>query len=185
MRRVVGGRQGIAATLPGIVGSLEFDMAEREPIRTSANGASARRRNARSSRRFRRHFLPIPQAGARSRQLVRERCAAWGIASVSEDAQLVVTELVSNAVEHAGTPLDVIVTLSDDTLHVAVHDGDPTPPRPQPVGQGRSRGRGLRLIEAVAASWGSVLADTGKVVWATLRIGSGRSVESCHGAAKG
>lgn len=160
-------------------------MAGREPISTSGDGALTRRRKTHTSRRFRRRFLPIPQAGARSRELVRERCAAWGVESVSEDAQMVVTELVSNAVEHAGTPLDVIVTLSDDSLHLAVHDGDPTPPQPQPVSLGRSRGRGLRLIESVAASWGSVLADTGKVVWATLRIGPGRSVESCHGAAKG
>jgi anti-sigma regulatory factor (Ser/Thr protein kinase) len=122
-----------------------------------------------AKRRFRKRFLPIPQAGAQSRIMVRERCAAWGVEAVSDDAQIVVTELVSNAVEHAGTALDVVASLCGDYLHLAVHDGDPTLPRRQRRTK-TARGRGLLLVESVSASWGSLRENGGKVVWAILRV---------------
>jgi anti-anti-sigma factor len=160
----------LCAPAPGTAAALErLGISRRVPVYAGRQEALSSTARPPANRRFRKRFLPIPQAGAQSRVLVRERCAAWGVEDVSEDAQIVVTELVSNAVEHAGTALDVVASLRGDYLHLAVHDGDPTPPRRKRRPRG-ARGRGLQLVESVAASWGSLLEDGGKVVWATLRV---------------
>ncbi len=159
-----------APTAPDTAATLErLGISRRVPVYASRQEALSSTARPPANRRFRRRFLPTPQAGAQSRVLVRERCAAWGVEAVSEDAQIVVTELVSNAVEHAGTALDVVGSLRGDYLHLAVHDGDPTPPQRR-YRTKSARGRGLLLVESVAASWGSILEGAGKVVWATLRV---------------
>jgi hypothetical protein len=74
-------------------------------------------------------------------------------------------------VVHAGTPIDLTLRLISPYLHIAVRDGG--------VGQARiggiidessESGRGLLLVDAMATAWGTFLPDTGKVVWATVRV---------------
>ncbi|MDI6104141.1 ATP-binding protein [Actinoplanes sp. NEAU-A12] len=84
------------------------------------------------------------------------------------------SELATNAVEHART--DAMATVAGDgtRLHLAVRDGDTRYPRltaPVSVRDGiplDEQGRGLRLVHAVAAAWGAIPARGGKVVWATV-----------------
>lgn len=84
-------------------------------------------------------------------------------------ALLLTSELVTNAVVHAGTDLDVSVEVRPDRLRVGVRDGDATLPRARTVGPDAVSGRGLRLVESLAWSWGADRgADGGKVVWFTL-----------------
>jgi anti-sigma regulatory factor (Ser/Thr protein kinase) len=88
--------------------------------------------------------------------------------------RLVMSELVTNALEHAGTPIVVVVSLRGGSVHLTVSDGVAAPPRllelagprrDQPLDE---RGHGMRLVRATAAAWGWLPTRTGKVVWATL-----------------
>lgn len=103
------------------------------------------------------------------RTALRDRLAEWDL--VGDDVQgalLVATELVTNAVEHAGTRLDVLVTYDGAVLQIAVEDGRAAPPRLRQVDHGAPRGRGLRIVDAIATSWGTVPHTTGKTVWAQV-----------------
>jgi anti-sigma regulatory factor (Ser/Thr protein kinase) len=83
----------------------------------------------------------------------------------------VVTELVSNAVRHAGGDLELMIALREHFLHVSVRDDSPDQPRRILADPGTGEGgRGLILLDAVATNWGSMPVPQGKVVWATLRI---------------
>jgi two-component sensor histidine kinase len=103
---------------------------------------------------------------------------------------LVLTELVTNAVEHARTPLTVTVGLlltsanagaGDENgsggaralvLRIEVTDGSTLPPRPHPLNPRAARGRGLQMVEALTTGWGHTLTATGKTVWAELAPGT-------------
>lgn len=114
-------------------------------------------------------LLPVAGATGRARELVAEACALWDVPRVADTAALVASELVGNAVDHAGTMVSLRLTRTRRYLIIAVRDGSTTPPRlragaPADVGTGR----GLLLVDAVARRWGSLIGDEGKVVWASL-----------------
>lgn len=83
-------------------------------------------------------------------------------------AQLLVTELVTNAVVHARSEVCVGVSCSGPRIRVEVADDCPLPPRPRVPGLDDTTGRGLLLVEALAAAWGSDATDAGKTVWFEL-----------------
>jgi two-component sensor histidine kinase len=87
-----------------------------------------------------------------------------------ELAELLTAELSANAVEHAGTPFEVLVTRDGDgALTVEVHDDDATLPVLRVTGPDASRGRGLQLVNALAREWGiTICPDDGKTVWFRL-----------------
>lgn len=89
-------------------------------------------------------------------------------ARIVADAQVVVGELVANAVVHARTPYSVTVRVTDATVVVEVGDDSPTPPEEREASSDASSGRGLRLLSAVSERWGVRTAPTSKVVWAEL-----------------
>jgi anti-sigma regulatory factor (Ser/Thr protein kinase) len=111
-----------------------------------------------------------PTAPRRARALLRAATEDWGLDDdLYQDAAMVVTELVANAVDHAGTGSTLTVDLDDRGLRVAVRDGRPDcAPRPRPVDPTAPRGRGLQMIDALTASWGVVMHADGKTVWAVL-----------------
>ena len=116
---------------------------------------------------------PTPAAAGQARALVAEACHLWHVEHLRGPATLIVSELVSNAVQHAGTDLQVNVALRRDHLHLSVRDEDPRPaarpdPEPDPA-RPAVRGRGLYLVESYATAWGSHANGDGKAVWATLR----------------
>ncbi|GAB1640837.1 ATP-binding protein [Krasilnikovia sp. MM14-A1259] len=119
------------------------------------------------------HLAPDVDALPLVAQTLGEACAAWRATALYRTASAVLTELVANAIEHAGTGIDVAVTRRPAGLHLAVHDRDPRFPRGpgdvagDPGDPGR-RGYGLRLVHTTTAAWGAVPARTGKIVWATL-----------------
>ena len=125
----------------------------------------------------RRHEVELPAdptGPRRARALLRAATQDWNLGDdLYEDAAMVVTELVANAVDHAGTPSTLIVDLDDRGLYVAVRDGcADRAPRPRPVDPTAPRGRGLQMIDALTASWGVTVHAEGKTVWAVLRRGS-------------
>jgi anti-sigma regulatory factor (Ser/Thr protein kinase) len=109
----------------------------------------------------------------------RSRTAAilrrWQVSgAVIGDAQLAVSELVSNAVVHGRDPLDVRLTLMRESVHISVHDGNPLPPRVRTPSPGDlSGGRGLRIVAAVSEHWGCTLTRHGKNVWCSLSLAAG------------
>lgn len=112
---------------------------------------------------------PDRLAPARARELVGQVCAEWHIDELAPTAQLVATELVSNGVMHARTPLVFTVLLRGGRLYVAVHDRDSTPARMQePTAELDEHGRGLLVVDALASSWGTLPTPEGKVVWAAV-----------------
>ena len=116
---------------------------------------------------------PTAAAATRARALIAESCRDWQVDHVRGPATLIISELVSNAVEHAGTDLQVNVALRRDRLHLSVRDHDPrvpvTPDADRDHGNPAVRGRGLHLIDTYATAWGCHANDAGKTVWAALR----------------
>jgi anti-anti-sigma factor len=119
-------------------------------------------------------LAPTPTAVAAARRFVGETLQSWGLGppdtELSEQAQLLADELVTNAVVHARTNTRLRLELGGELLHIAVGDLDPRLPRLLPDDPQAQGGRGLRLVEWVAAAWGAQLhPGGGKVVWCTLR----------------
>lgn len=85
---------------------------------------------------------------------------------VIEDVLLLVSELVTNAVQHAGTKVRLYASVDDVSVSVSVRDGDP---HHTPVlarrGAGSTSGRGILLVNALASEWGVELAEDSKLVW--------------------
>ncbi|GAA4436104.1 ATP-binding protein [Phytohabitans houttuyneae] len=112
---------------------------------------------------------PRLEAAQMARELVATACASWHRESLAEPANIAISELVNNAVLHAGTPLTVQLATHREELLIAVRDGSTEPLRPRTPAHTSSGGRGLLLLDAIAASWGCAVRDGGKVVWAVLR----------------
>ena len=79
--------------------------------------------------------------------------------------ELLTSELVTNAVVHAGSEPRLALILLPDRIRVEVHDTDPTLPTQREPDAASASGRGLLLLERLAASWGVEAADDGKTVW--------------------
>jgi anti-sigma regulatory factor (Ser/Thr protein kinase) len=116
----------------------------------------------------------LPPAAASvptARHVLLELLRAWEAPHDLDDAALLVTELVSNVVDHVGgeAALSVELTLSGDRLRVAVVDGSAIRPVVQELSRDRPRGRGLRMLQIIASGWGSDAHGDGKRVWFELR----------------
>jgi len=141
--------------------------------------AASRRVDQRPARVRRQWDLPAePTAPGAARALVRRACVDWEIPIETENAAaLVVSELAFNAVVHARTPIRVIVELTDEALSVRVRDLRPDlPPRAGPRGPDlaaspdRTGSLGLRVVSALARSWGVAEQPDAKTVWAQLPL---------------
>ena len=110
-----------------------------------------------------------PEAVPLARRFLREACCREHGAVVLDDAQLLVSELVTNAVEHGAPPITLRVTCTGSpTMQVRVSDGSLRPPEVQhrhPLDEG---GRGLVLVDILSSDWGVEPAADGKVVWFLL-----------------
>jgi anti-sigma regulatory factor (Ser/Thr protein kinase) len=85
---------------------------------------------------------------------------------VVDRAMLLTSELVTNGVLHAATPLRLTLTRDGDALRVEVEDLDPTPAVPVPeANSGPHGGFGLHIVERLASNWGCAQRDDGKTVW--------------------
>jgi anti-sigma regulatory factor (Ser/Thr protein kinase)/anti-anti-sigma regulatory factor len=145
--------------------------------RTSALSAVVSAEVAGQQRLVRR-MEATPAAPSQARQLVTTACREWGLEALLGPASLVISELVSNAVQHAGTDMAIRVARRGDFLHLSVQDGSRRSPRlDSPAdddhhGSLTERGRGLHLVATYTTAWGSNVSPRGKTVWATLRVPS-------------
>jgi anti-sigma regulatory factor (Ser/Thr protein kinase) len=117
---------------------------------------------------------PEPDSAGKARALIADACRSWELPQLVFTGRLVMSELVANAVEHAGTDLLVSVARRAGGLYLAVRDGSLALPRllePFRGARPDRRGQGLRLVDEVATSWGAMRTHdgTGKVVWASVQ----------------
>ena len=114
--------------------------------------------------------LPRDAASVRkARQFVAEKLDEWHLEAMLDDALLVTSELVTNAITHAHSACHLGLSLSRATLRIDVIDTGAGTPEPQPESDSKEHGRGLHLVDALTAAWGlDVVPGEGKHVWAEL-----------------
>lgn len=118
-------------------------------------------------------YSPVPSTSADLRGSVRVVLARWGVVGrLAEDVVLVVSELATNAIEHARTSLVVALDGDRVRVRVRVRDYSHDPPVLRPVEDDPRRGWGLRMVAEVA-SWGWEPHPDGKTVWARIERGPG------------
>lgn len=122
---------------------------------------------------------PSPDAAGQARSFTRDTLASWGLGELADDAEIVVTELLANAIRHAwpcaeqaspeAAALALWLLRDTDGLMCVVTDPSDTAPalrQPEPCGED---GRGLQIVHALSDDWGwSALSQQGKAVWAIL-----------------
>jgi anti-sigma regulatory factor (Ser/Thr protein kinase) len=141
-------------------------------------------------------YQPVPAAAAAARRFVRDTLQSWELTGRSEeqdalvdDAVLLTSELVTNAVLHAGTPVQVTCRIvgaqPDGAVEIAVLDRRPGQLRPDlphspTEAAERTNGRGLQLPAQLASAWGVTYAGTAKAVWFRMDLaGPGWAARDC------
>ncbi|AZS70853.1 ATP-binding protein [Streptomyces lydicus] len=115
-------------------------------------------------------LLRRPESVATARRLVRTALAAWDMEELADDGALVVSELVTNAVQHARSEVIRLVVSRPGpaTVRIGVVDKSKAPPQHRPSGNEDDSGRGLVLVAGLADDWGTDLLPWGKRVWSEL-----------------
>lgn len=109
-------------------------------------------------------------AARQAREFVRRCLQPWVGDELLDDALVVASELVTNAVMHAGTTSELVVRVDPDLVELRLSDGDPrTPRRRTLVGGLPAQGRGLVVLSSLSERWGVDERADGKTVWAVLR----------------
>ncbi|MFJ2566567.1 ATP-binding protein [Streptomyces sp. NPDC087568] len=119
----------------------------------------------------------IAEADARrvrmARRLASARLRYCGLTGLIDDASLVVSELVTNAIVHSGgTQVTFTMAIGDGSLNISVHDAMPGGPRVHNASGDEECGRGLFLVECIAnahdGAWGT--SDAGATTWCRLAL---------------
>lgn len=108
---------------------------------------------------------------AEARHFLLERCRRWGCSHLVDDAELVLSELVTNALVHAGSRCRVAIGFDGTVLRIEVTDRSSGLPDVQAPDRLDDHGRGLLLVSLLAAAWGVETTAVGKLVWAELAPG--------------
>jgi anti-sigma regulatory factor (Ser/Thr protein kinase) len=117
-----------------------------------------------------------PRAVGICRRTLRDVLAAYGFPDLTEAAELLATELVTNAVLHTKGTAAMKLRAEHGVLRIGVWDSGPTPPRPpHDTAWDAETGRGLTLVRSCADTWGWVrqrdlknIVGAGKYIWCEL-----------------
>lgn len=121
-------------------------------------------------RRVTRQLPADPHAGRTARRVLEEVCSRWRLDPLLDSAQMIVTELVTNAVQYVGEPIELCVTVRQQVLRIAVSDRSRVLPVLPGVGTESPSAGGLRLVGYLASRCGVIPTVWGKTVWADLVI---------------
>jgi anti-sigma regulatory factor (Ser/Thr protein kinase) len=123
-------------------------------------------------------LLPITDSVPAARRYVSDMMRDSDTVADIDTARLLVTEIVTNAVLHALTPMTLSVEVSADVVRIEVGDGSELPPQLRAFSPIAAAGRGLRLLESLAVRWGVRPEPSGgKVVWFEVGASSGSDWE--------
>jgi anti-sigma regulatory factor (Ser/Thr protein kinase) len=114
---------------------------------------------------------PLPSSVGAARVRLRHCLRQWDLLTISDTSALVLSELATNAVRHAGTDFTVTLSRTTDGLLISVHDDAAAGPAPRApaLDELSLGGRGMHLVDAMTAGWGVVLDGYGgKSVWALI-----------------
>ncbi|NGO13567.1 SpoIIE family protein phosphatase [Streptomyces sp. HC44] len=159
---------------PGPTGNRHLPRQER--VGHEALPEESRTRSAVITARAAASFDPVGRSVATARSFVRDTLQGWGFSDIVDDAVVLTSELVTNAVVHAGTSADVLCLRTDDGVRIEVADRYPEreiPLQATAVNMGspdREGGRGLQLCAALATCWGVQYTPTHKQVWFQLDL---------------
>lgn len=133
-----------------------------------------------ASRRLTRRLPPTPASAFLARRSCRQLLEEWSIAEeIVERAEIVVSELVSNAARHSEEPIEVGLSCSGQVVRLEVRDTShrmlPEVPTADDIDPGATGGRGLLLIDTVATRWGISSDGLSKLIWAEIEPLAGES----------
>ncbi|GAA2870842.1 hypothetical protein GCM10010517_31110 [Streptosporangium fragile] len=134
----------------------------------SVRGRAVRPAMAPRARKTSWKLPPTPASVPRGRHLIRAQLAEWELDEQVEVVELLVSELVTNALRHARGTIRLGLSVRDGLLRCTVGDEDPTPPRMRRGRDGGEGGHGLHLLALLSRRWGSARVLGGKVVWFEL-----------------
>lgn len=112
---------------------------------------------------------PRPQTPRQARRLARRALTRWGLEELADGVELLVSEVITNAVRYAERPITLRL-LRTDVLRCEVGDDVPQLPRLRQARPSDEGGRGLYLVNKMARRWGATRLSTGKVVWFELPL---------------
>ncbi|MFF1347557.1 ATP-binding protein [Streptomyces sp. NPDC058322] len=120
-----------------------------------------------------RSVLPFQAEPAEVRELrrvVRKQLTAWRLSAMTDETELVVSELAANVIKHVGRGVAATLVLeaAAGLLRIELHDKSHGVPVLGPVACDNECGRGLHLLAGLAADWGTLPAVAGKAVWCEL-----------------
>ncbi|WP_437095119.1 SpoIIE family protein phosphatase [Streptomyces sp. enrichment culture] len=147
-----------------------------EPDGHGTMSADNRSRSSVITARAAASFEPVGRSVASARSFVRDTLQGWGFGDIVDDAVVLTSELVTNAVVHAGTSADLLCLRGDEGVRIEVADRYPEreiPVQGSAVNMGspdREGGRGLQLCAALAGRWGVEYTPTHKTVWFQLDL---------------
>ncbi|MEV1046933.1 ATP-binding SpoIIE family protein phosphatase [Streptomyces sp. NPDC049916] len=110
------------------------------------------------------YLEPEDAAPSRARRLARRALDRWGMSELADEVELLISEVVTNAVRYAERPVTLRL-LRTDVLRCEVGDDSPQLPRQRRARDTDEGGRGLFLVNRLARRWGATRLSTGKVVW--------------------
>lgn len=120
------------------------------------------------------NLAPEPRSVARARELARDQLTDWGLQDLVDTTELLVSELVTNALRHGHGEIRLRLLL-DRSLVCEVWDADLAQPRRRRARDTDEGGRGLQLVGLLSEGWGSRRTPRGKTVWFELALPDGKS----------
>ncbi|MER6570101.1 ATP-binding protein [Streptomyces sp. NPDC001093] len=108
-------------------------------------------------------------SAGRARHLVTAQLSDWALDDLADTAELLVSELVTNALRHTRGPLRLNLRLRHSRLLCEVEDTESAGPARNVPDADAEGGRGIELLELLADAWGSTRTGTGKTMWFELR----------------
>ncbi|MFI1169157.1 ATP-binding protein [Streptomyces sp. NPDC020801] len=123
-----------------------------------------------------------PSSVPKARQLVREALAVWELTHLTDAAELIISELSTNAVQHTRYPVFRVKVQRghDGRVRLAVIDKSTAEPALRPMDDEAEEGRGLALVATVAHEWGTDALGWGKRVWADLEAAESSEQSQPH-----
>ncbi|SQD97223.1 putative anti-sigma regulatory factor, serine/threonine protein kinase [Parafrankia sp. Ea1.12] len=113
----------------------------------------------------------LPSAVPQARRVLRECLVLTGLPDDTRcTAELLVSELVTNAVKYGRPPVWLLVELRPGLVHASVSDTSTTLPQRREADPDAEGGRGLLVLDALAGSWGAVSVESGKYLWFDLPV---------------